>query len=104
MKKNFVTQKKKKKLDDSSLYQCIYLEQHGITGKKKVFRSRRSGFFIDVSITLNKLTPSIPPCQRGSDITPAPRVVVILYEILSVKHLLLRRCIVSTEQMVAIIL
>ena len=36
------------KVDDSSLYALIYLEQHGITGKKKVFRVRRSGFFVDI--------------------------------------------------------
>ena len=36
------------KIDDSSLYAFIYLEQHGITGKKKVFRVRRCGFFVDI--------------------------------------------------------
>ena len=36
------------KVDDSSLYPFIYLEQHGITGKKKVSRVRRSGFFVGI--------------------------------------------------------
>ena len=34
------------KVDDLSLYPFIYLEQHGITCKRKVFRVRRSGFLL----------------------------------------------------------